>query len=33
VGRFGDLGIFSFQMNKNVSASEGGCLVRDDFRL
>ena len=33
VGTFGDLGIFSFQMNKNMSAGEGGCLVTDDFRL
>src|SRR5271157_5976659 len=33
VGTFGDLGIFSFQMNKNMSAGEGGCVVTDDFRL
>jgi 8-amino-3,8-dideoxy-alpha-D-manno-octulosonate transaminase len=33
VGTFGDMGIFSFQMNKNMSAGEGGCVVTNDFRL
>jgi dTDP-4-amino-4,6-dideoxygalactose transaminase len=27
VGTFGDIGIFSFQMNKNMTSGEGGCLV------
>lgn len=27
VGSFGDVGIFSFQMNKNMTSGEGGCLV------
>lgn len=33
VGSFGDMGIFSFQMNKNMSAGEGGAVVTNDFRL
>lgn len=33
VGTFGNVGIFSFQMNKNMSAGEGGCVVTNDFRL
>jgi 8-amino-3,8-dideoxy-alpha-D-manno-octulosonate transaminase len=33
VGSFGDMGVFSFQMNKNMTAGEGGCVVTDDFRL
>jgi dTDP-4-amino-4,6-dideoxygalactose transaminase len=33
VGTFGDMGIFSFQMNKNMSAGEGGCVVTNDKRL
>lgn len=33
VGTFGDMGIFSFQMNKNITAGEGGCLVTNDDRL
>jgi 8-amino-3,8-dideoxy-alpha-D-manno-octulosonate transaminase len=33
VGTFGDIGIFSFQMNKNMSSGEGGCLITDDARL
>jgi len=33
VGTFGDMGIFSFQMNKNISAGEGGCVVTNDFQL
>lgn len=30
VGTFGDIGIFSFQMNKNMTAGEGGCVVTDN---
>jgi len=33
VGSFGDMGIFSFQMNKNMSSGEGGCVVTNDARL
>ena len=33
VGTFGDMGIFSFQMNKNMTAGEGGCIVTSDQRL
>ena len=33
VGTFGDLGIFSFQMNKNISSGEGGCVVTSDDQL
>jgi dTDP-4-amino-4,6-dideoxygalactose transaminase len=33
VGTFGDIGIFSFQMNKNMTCGEGGCLVTDDESL
>jgi dTDP-4-amino-4,6-dideoxygalactose transaminase len=33
VGSFGDMGIFSFQMNKNMSSGEGGCIVTSDIRL
>lgn len=33
VGTFGDMGIFSFQMNKNITAGEGGCVVTNDARL
>ena len=33
VGSFGDMAIFSFQMNKNMTSGEGGCLVTDDTRL
>jgi 8-amino-3,8-dideoxy-alpha-D-manno-octulosonate transaminase len=33
VGSFGDIGIFSFQMNKNMSSGEGGCVVTNDTRL
>jgi 8-amino-3,8-dideoxy-alpha-D-manno-octulosonate transaminase len=32
-GTFGDMGIFSFQMNKNMTAGEGGCVVTEDFEL
>lgn len=27
VGTFGDIAIFSFQMNKNMTSGEGGCIV------
>ena len=27
VGTFGDMAIFSFQMNKNMTSGEGGCVV------
>jgi len=33
VGTFGDMAIFSFQMNKNMTSGEGGCLVTHDLRL
>jgi len=33
VGSFGDLGIFSFQLNKNMTAGEGGMVVCDDEHL
>jgi dTDP-4-amino-4,6-dideoxygalactose transaminase len=33
VGSFGDMGIFSFQMNKNMSSGEGGAVVTNDRRL
>jgi 8-amino-3,8-dideoxy-alpha-D-manno-octulosonate transaminase len=33
VGSFGDMGIFSFQMNKNMSSGEGGCVVTNNMRL
>jgi len=33
VGTFGDIGIFSFQLNKNMTAGEGGCLVTNDEGL
>jgi len=33
VGTFGDIGIFSFQMNKNMTSGEGGCVVTNDQRL
>ncbi len=33
VGTFGDIAIFSFQMNKNMTSGEGGCLVTNDKRL
>jgi dTDP-4-amino-4,6-dideoxygalactose transaminase len=33
VGSFGDIGIFSFQMNKNMTVGEGGCVVTSDARL
>jgi 8-amino-3,8-dideoxy-alpha-D-manno-octulosonate transaminase len=33
VGSFGDMGIFSFQMNKNMTSGEGGCVVTNDESL
>jgi len=33
VGTFGDLAVFSFQMNKNITAGEGGIIVTDDETL
>ena len=33
VGSFGHMGIFSFQMNKNITSGEGGCIVTNDDRL
>src|SRR3989454_9129460 len=33
VGTFGDMGTFSFQMNKNMTAGEGGCVVTNNLRL
>jgi 8-amino-3,8-dideoxy-alpha-D-manno-octulosonate transaminase len=33
VGTFGDMGIFSFQMNKNMTSGEGGCVVTNDENL
>jgi 8-amino-3,8-dideoxy-alpha-D-manno-octulosonate transaminase len=33
VGTFGDLATFSFQMNKNMTSGEGGCVVTNNQRL
>lgn len=33
VGSFGDIATFSFQMNKNMTAGEGGCVATNDLRL
>jgi len=33
VGKFGDLGCFSFQESKNITAGEGGIVVTDDDEL
>lgn len=33
VGTFGDMAIYSFQMNKNMTSGEGGCVVTNDDRL
>ena len=33
VGSFGDMAIFSFQMNKNMTSGEGGCVVTRDLKL
>jgi dTDP-4-amino-4,6-dideoxygalactose transaminase len=32
VGTFGDMAAFSFQMNKNMTCGEGGCVVTNDLR-
>ena len=32
-GTFGDLGVFSFQINKNMTCGEGGAVVSNDSRL
>jgi 8-amino-3,8-dideoxy-alpha-D-manno-octulosonate transaminase len=33
LGTFGDMAVFSFQMNKNMTSGEGGCVVTRDERL
>jgi 8-amino-3,8-dideoxy-alpha-D-manno-octulosonate transaminase len=33
VGSFGDMAIYSFQMNKNMTSGEGGCVLTNDSRL
>ncbi len=33
VGTFGDMGIFSFQINKNMTSGEGGIIVTDSKHL
>jgi dTDP-4-amino-4,6-dideoxygalactose transaminase len=33
VGSFGDMGTFSFQINKNMTSGEGGCVVTNDPNL
>jgi dTDP-4-amino-4,6-dideoxygalactose transaminase len=33
VGTFGDMGVFSFQMNKNMTSGEGGAVVTNSRRL
>lgn len=33
VGRFGDIGIFSFQLNKNMTSGDGGLIVAEDPAL
>ena len=33
VGTFGNIGIFSLQLNKNMTSGEGGLLITDDERL
>ncbi|MFN8373736.1 MAG: aminotransferase class I/II-fold pyridoxal phosphate-dependent enzyme [Anaerolineae bacterium] len=33
LGSFGDMAIFSFQYNKNITAGEGGLVVSDDDRI
>ncbi len=33
IGSFGDIGIFSFQVNKNMTAGEGGMMVMKDETL
>lgn len=33
VGRFGDIGVFSFQLNKNMTSGDGGLIVTKDDAL
>lgn len=33
LGTFGDMGVFSFQINKNMTCGEGGCIVTNDLDL
>jgi 8-amino-3,8-dideoxy-alpha-D-manno-octulosonate transaminase len=33
IGTFGDIGIFSFQINKNITAGEGGMIICSDDHL
>jgi len=33
VGTFGDMAVFSFQMNKNMTSGEGGCIVTRNLQL
>jgi 8-amino-3,8-dideoxy-alpha-D-manno-octulosonate transaminase len=33
VGTFGDIGIYSFQPNKNMTCGEGGCVITNDEGL
>ena len=33
VGTFGDMAVFSFQMNKNMTSGEGGCVGTRDLQL
>lgn len=33
IGRWGDVGCFSFQLTKNITSGEGGALITDDARL
>ena len=33
VGTFGDMGIFSLQLNKNMTCGEGGLIITDDEKL
>ncbi|MDR3678218.1 MAG: DegT/DnrJ/EryC1/StrS family aminotransferase [Acidobacteriota bacterium] len=33
VGTFGDMAVFSFQMNKNMTAGEGGCVATNSLQL
>ncbi len=33
VGTFGDIGVFSFQLNKNMSAGEGGAVITNNLAL
>ena len=33
IGTFGDVGIFSFQINKNITAGEGGMIITNDEHI